>query len=66
MKMVQHYQGELYKVLGVAKRKSNPKVRDVVYQDSQGTIWSEEYDEFYSTVEVDGKEVRKYKYLGDW
>lgn len=60
----QHYEGNLYMVIGIAK---HSETRDlmVVYraQASEHDLWIRPYEMFREHVEVDGKKVPRFKYL---
>ena len=61
----QHYKGGLYEVIGIA-RHSETKEELVVYRaltDNFG-LWVRPLTMFLENVEVDGKLILRFKYLG--
>ncbi|HHZ19271.1 MAG TPA: DUF1653 domain-containing protein [Firmicutes bacterium] len=62
----QHYKGNLYQVLGLAKH-SETLEEYVVYQALYGEkqLWIRPKDMFLESVEVDGKLVPRFQYLGE-
>jgi len=61
----QHYKGGLYEVIGVA-RHSETKEELVVYRALTGDfgLWVRPLTMFLENVEVDGKLILRFKYLG--
>ncbi len=61
-----HYKGKTYKVLGVAKH-SETEDKLVVYQALYGErgLWVRPLDMFMETVQCQGQEVQRFKYVGD-
>lgn len=66
----QHYKGKFYEVIGVA-RHSETLEELIVYRalyDSEefgeNALWVRPKQMFLKTVNVDGKEVPRFKYLG--
>lgn len=62
MKLYQHYKGNTYKLIGIAKH-SETLEEMVVYQAEYGdhTVWVRPKDMFFEKVEVDGKLVDRFK-----
>ena len=62
----QHYKGGQYTVLGVA-RHSETHEELVVYRQEYGDhgLWVRPKKMFLETVAVDGKEVPRFRYLGN-
>jgi len=60
-----HYKGNMYEVLGTA-RHSETEEWMVVYKTLYGdfSTWVRPYEMFTSTVEVDGKMVPRFEYIG--
>ncbi len=60
----QHYKGNLYQVIGIAKH-SETLDPMVVYcaQTDEHNIWVRPYEMFKEIVEVDGEKVPRFKYL---
>ncbi len=61
-----HYKGPQYKVVGVAKH-SETEEDQVVYKPLYGehSLWVRPLAMFTETVEVDGKQVPRFEYVGD-
>ena len=61
-----HYKGNYYEVLGTA-RHSETEEWMVVYKTLYGefSTWVRPYDMFFEEVEVDGKMVPRFEYVGD-
>lgn len=62
----QHYKGQYYEVLSVA-RHSETEEYFVVYKPLYGekSTWVRPYDMFVETVEVDGKQVKRFQKVVD-
>jgi len=62
--LYQHYRGNLYKVIGIAHH-SETKELMVVYraQGDDHDLWVRPFEMFKEHVEVEGKEVPRFKYL---
>ena len=60
-----HYKGQEYEVIGIA-RHSETLEDLVVYRAlyGEGEIWVRPKEMFLDTVEVDGKKVRRFEFLG--
>jgi hypothetical protein len=61
-----HYKGREYTVIGVA-RHSETEEELVVYRQEYGDLglWVRPKDMFLETVEVDGRAVPRFQYLGE-
>lgn len=67
-----HYQGKEYEVIGVAKDCEDPNREDVVYRAlysseefGYGQLWRRSIEDFLATVEVDGRKVKRFEYIGN-
>lgn len=60
----QHYKGNLYKVVGIAKHSETQDLM-VVYraQGREYDLWVRPFEMFKEKVEVEGKKVPRFKYL---
>lgn len=60
-----HYKGKEYEVIGVAKH-SETQEELVVYKAlyGEGGLWVRPLNMFLEEVEVDGKKVPRFKYIG--
>lgn len=63
MAIFEHYKGGVYVKLGNATHTETGE-KLVVYKDSDGKIWTRPYSMFYDKVEVEGKEVERFRFLG--
>ncbi|GAC18999.1 DUF1653 domain-containing protein [Paraglaciecola arctica] len=61
-----HYKGNEYEVIGVAKH-SEDETELVVYRPLYGErgLWVRPLDMFTETVQVEGLDTPRFKYLGD-
>ncbi len=60
----QHYKGNFYEVIGIAKH-SETKEELVVYRAlNDSSLWARPKSEFLETVNIDGKEVSRFKLIG--
>ncbi|HEO99412.1 MAG: DUF1653 domain-containing protein [Campylobacterales bacterium] len=61
-----HYKGNEYEVLDTA-RHSETEERMVIYRTCYGdrSMWVRPYGMFVEKVEVDGKMVERFSYIGD-
>ena len=62
----EHYKGKSYRVLAIA-RHSETLEKMVVYQQQYGEedIWVRPLEMFLETVEVEGRTVPRFKYIGE-
>ncbi len=66
-----HYKGRLYEVIGVAKH--SEMLKDlVVYKplykvdkEFEGYLWARPLEMFLEEVEVDGKRVKRFEFIGE-
>lgn len=64
----QHYKGKKYLVLGVAKHSEsleNLVVYVALYENETSNFWVRPLQMFTEEVEIDGKKIPRFKYLGD-
>jgi len=68
----EHFKGKNYEVIGVARDCEIPDKEYVVYRalyDSEefrnGQIWIRELNNFLGTKIINGKEVKRFEYIGD-
>ena len=59
-----HYKGRLYKVIGVP-RHSETLEELVVYEHDDGEMWVRPWSMFMEEVEVDGKRVPRFEFVGE-
>jgi len=67
----QHFKGNVYKVLGVARHSENPDEEFVVYmalyeskEFGKNTLWIRPKKMFLEKVVVEGKKVPRFRYIG--
>lgn len=67
-----HFKGKLYRVIGTGRNSENPDEEFVIYQalynddkfgDNQ--IWIRSKKMFLENVNIDGKEVPRFEFIGD-
>ncbi len=67
----QHFKGNMYEVIGVARHSETLKevvVYHALYQDdelSKKALWVRPREMFLEEVDADGKKVPRFKYLGE-
>jgi hypothetical protein len=59
-----HYKGEFYNVIGVAKH-SETLEELVVYEHDDGEMWVRPKEMFLEEVEVGGKKISRFEFVGD-
>jgi hypothetical protein len=63
----QHYKGKQYEVIGIAKHSESLEelvVYKALYQPEGENLWVRPLKMFTETVVVDGKEVKRFEYVG--
>ncbi len=64
-----HYKGHICTVIGIAKYSENPEQELVIYShpDKNGKeeLWARPKEMFQSEVEVNGKKMKRFEYLGE-
>jgi hypothetical protein len=61
-----HYKGEVCKTLGVGRNSENISEEFVVYQSlEKGLIWIRPLDMFMENVNLDGKIIPRFEYIGE-
>lgn len=66
--LYQHYKGKNYRVLNLAKHSESLEwmvVYECLYHNPEASLWVRPLSMFSETVEVDGKIVPRFKYIGD-
>ena len=64
----QHYKGNKYEVIGVAKNSEtfeNFVVYRALYDNKVSQLWVRPLKMFTETIENDGKEIERFKYIGE-
>ena len=57
-----HFKGGIYKVIGISNS-CDTLEKQVIYLDKDNKCWTRNYEEFFSLVEIDGKEVPRFEKL---
>jgi hypothetical protein len=63
-----HYKNKLYNVLGMAKHSETLEdlvVYEALYENKTSQLWVRPAKMFLEEVEVDGKKVSRFEYLGE-
>ena len=63
-----HYKNKFYKVLGVAKHSETLEdlvVYEALYENKTSQLWVRPLEMFIEEVEVDGKKVPRFEYVGE-
>lgn len=66
--LYQHYKGKNYRVLQLAKHSETLDwmvVYECLYDNPEASLWVRPLSMFSETVEVDGKIIPRFKYIGD-
>ncbi len=64
----QHYKGKKYRVIGVAKHSETLEdmvVYEALYENEVSKLWVRPLEMFLGEVEIDGKRVLRFRYLGE-
>jgi len=64
----EHYKGKKYRVIGVAKHSETLKdlvVYEALYKNELSKLWVRSLVMFLEEVEVDGKPIPRFKYIGE-
>ena len=64
----QHYKGNKYEVIGVAKNSETFEdfvVYRALYDNKISKLWVRPLKMFTETIENDGKEIERFKYIGE-
>lgn len=64
----QHYKGQKYKVIGVAKHSEtleNLVVYEALYDNEISKLWARPKEMFFEELEIAGNKVPRFKYLGE-
>lgn len=63
-----HYKGKKYNVLGVAKHSETLEdlvVYEALYDNELSKLWVRPLEMFIEEVEVDGKKVKRFDFIGE-
>ncbi len=64
----QHYKGNFYKVIGVAKHSETLEdlvVYETLYDNPRSKLWVRPLKMFTENVVVNGREMPRFKYIGE-
>ncbi len=62
-----HYKGKEYRVIGVAKHSETLEdlvIYETLYENNISKLWVRPLAMFMETVEIDGKKVPRFEYIG--
>jgi len=63
----QHYKGHFYKVIGIAKHSETLEelvIYEALYENPDGKLWVRPLKMFLEKVEINGKKVPRFKFVG--
>lgn len=63
----QHYKGNFYRVIGIAKHSETLEelvVYEALYENPDGKLWVRPLKMFLEKVEINGKKVPRFKFVG--
>jgi hypothetical protein len=63
-----HYKGKQYEVIGIARHSETLEelvVYKALYQPESENIWVRPLKMFLEDVEIDGKKMKRFEYLGE-
>jgi hypothetical protein len=55
-----HYKGGLYEIVCEAKLEADPSITLIIYRSDEGLIWARPKDNFFETVQHEGKTVPRF------
>ncbi|HLE06134.1 MAG TPA: DUF1653 domain-containing protein [Candidatus Nanoarchaeia archaeon] len=58
----QHYKGNIYEVIGVAKH-SETLEELVIYKSEKGNLWARPKKMFLENIKINGKEIPRFKFI---
>lgn len=58
-----HYKGGIYEYICTARLESEPETNMVIYCAADNSVWARKEDNFFETVEVEGKQVARFELL---
>ena len=64
----QHYKGNFYKVIGVAKHSESMEdlvVYETLYDNPRSKLWVRPLKMFLENVTIEGKEISRFKFIGE-
>lgn len=59
----QHYKGGIYEYICTARMESAPETNMVIYRAPDNSIWARAQDNFFETLEIDGKHTPRFTLL---
>jgi len=63
-----HYKGNKYRVLGVALQSETLEklvIYEALYENKLGKLWARPIQMFEETIEINGKKIPRFEYLGE-
>ncbi len=64
----QHYKGERYRIIGVAKHSETLEdlvIYEALYDNKMSKLWARPVAMFLGEVEVDGQKVPRFKFISE-
>jgi hypothetical protein len=58
-----HYKGGIYEYICTAQLESDPATHLVIYRAADNSVWARRQDNFFETIEVDGKRTPRFDLL---
>jgi hypothetical protein len=62
----QHYKGQKYRVIGVAKHSETLEdlvVYEALYENPKSKLWVRPLNNFTENIEIDGKQTPRFQYI---
>ena len=64
----QHYKGNKYEVIGIAKHSETLEdlvVYRALYDNNVSKLWARPLKMFVEIIEIDGRRIERFKYIGE-
>lgn len=64
----EHFKGGKYRVIGVAKHSETLEdlvVYEALYDNSTSKLWARPFDDFIGEKELNGKKVKRFRFISD-
>ena len=58
-----HYKGGIYDYICTARLESDPQTNMVIYRAADNSVWARKEDNFFETVEIDGRRMPRFELL---
>ncbi len=60
-----HYKGGIYDYICTARLEAEPQTNMVIYRASDNSVWARKEENFFETVEIDGKRMPRFELLDE-